>query len=136
MYTSHAVWGQHMIEQCLVLSCAVPRQHMIELDTVLKNQPRRVYNYFKKYNEELQEHLIVNLTRNLSEINLKGIFLVLAHGNVAHLKRRNNVRLLRQFAVKGIETLKDERKTINEESAFDMVCTKYYEYSYRFCLNA
>lgn len=109
---------------------------MIEQCLVLKNQPRRVYNYFKKYNEELQEHLIVNLTRNINEINLKGIFLVLAHGNVAHLKRRNNVRLLRQFAVKGVETLKDEKKAINDDQAFDMVCAKYYEYSYRFCLNA
>lgn len=119
MYTSHAVWGQHMIEECLVN----------------KTQPRRVYNYFKKYNEELQEHFIVNLIRNISEINLKGIFLVLAHGNVAHLKRRNNVRLLRQFAVKGIETLKDEKKTINDDKSFELVCAKYYEYSYRFCLN-
>ena len=61
--------------------------------------------------------------------------MVLAHGNVAHLKRRNNVRLLRQFAVKGIETLKEERKSINDEQSFEMVCAKYYEYSYRFCLN-
>lgn len=80
--------------------------------------------------------MIVNLIRNISEINLKGIFLVLAHGNVAHLKRRNNVRLLRQFAVKGVDTLKDERKAINDDSSFELVCAKYYEYSYRFCLNA
>jgi hypothetical protein len=56
----------------------------------------------------------VNLQRNISEINLKGIFLVLAQGNVAHLKRRNNVRLLRQFAIRGIDTLKDERDSIND----------------------
>jgi hypothetical protein len=45
MYTSHAAWGQYMIDQCLIQ----------------KKQPRRVYNYFRRYNEEFQEHLIVNL---------------------------------------------------------------------------
>ena len=78
----------------------------------------------------------MNLQRNISEINLKGIVLVLAQGNVAHLKRRNNVRLLRQFAIRGIDTLKDERDSINDKDTFDMVCAKYYEYSYRYCLNA
>ena len=67
---------------------------------------------------------------------MKGIFLVLAQGNVAHLKRRNNVRLLRQFAIRGIDTLKEERDTINDPETFEMVCAKYYEYSYRYCLNA
>ena len=93
MFASHAAWAQDMIAQCLV--------H--------KKQPRRVYNYFKRYNEELYEHLAVNLIRNLSDINLKGVFLVLAHGNMAHLKRRSNVRLMRQFAVKGVETLAAEK---------------------------
>jgi len=58
-------------------------------------QPRRVYNYFKKYNEIFYEHMIVNLIRNSNEINLKGVFLVLAHGNMAHLKRRSNIRYMR-----------------------------------------
>lgn len=79
MFTSHASWAQHMIEQCLVL----------------KRQPRRVYNYFKRYNEEFYEHLVVNLIRNMTDINLKGVFLVLANGNMAHLKRRANVRYMR-----------------------------------------
>jgi hypothetical protein len=38
--------------------------------------------------------------------------------------------------VKGVEKLLDEKKSINDDSAFEMVCAKYYEYSYRFCLNA
>lgn len=94
-----------------------------------------MYNYFKKYNEELYEHLAVNLQRSIKEINLKGIFLVLAHGNMAHLKRRNNMRLMRGFAVKGIECLNNEKISINDEKTFDMVCAKYYEYSIRYCLN-
>ena len=102
-----------------------------------KKQPRRVYNYFKRYNEELYEHLVVNLVRNLSDINLKGVFLVLAHGNMAHLKRRSNVRLMRQFAVKGVETLAAEKEAVDTApEAFDNLCAKYYEYSVRYCLNS
>lgn len=79
--------------------------------------------------------MIVNLIRNISEINLKGVFLVLAHGNMAHLKKRTNIRYMRQFAVKGIKTLKEEKNSIGDEGTFDMLCSKYYEYSVRYCLN-
>lgn len=79
MFTSHAVWAQSVIEECLVK----------------KKQPRRVYNTFKQYNEEFYEHMVVNLIRNIGDINLKGVLLVLAHGNMAHLKRRANMRLMR-----------------------------------------
>lgn len=79
MFTSHANWCVDMVEQCLVQ----------------KSQPRKVYNHFKQYNEEFYEHLTVNLIRNLSDINLKGIFLVLSHGSLSHLKKRSNMRLMR-----------------------------------------
>lgn len=119
MFSSHASWAQNMIEQCLVL----------------KRQPRRVYTFFKKYNEEFYEHMTVNLIRNIGEINLKGVFLVLAQGNMAHLKRRSNIRLMRQFAVKGVATLKDEEASIDNKETFDLLCVKYYEYAGKYCLN-
>lgn len=46
------------------------------------------------------------------------------------------MRLLRRFAIRGIDTLKDERDSINDTETFEMVCAKYYEYAYRYCLNA
>jgi hypothetical protein len=61
---------------------------MVEICLIQKSQPRKVYKHFKNYNEEFYEHMAVNLIRNINEINLKGIFLVLAHGNMAHLKKR------------------------------------------------
>lgn len=79
--------------------------------------------------------MVVNLIRNINEINLKGIFLVLAHGNMAHLKKRSNVRYMRQFAIKGIDTLNEEKDSINDERTFNVLCVKYYEYSVRYCLN-
>lgn len=58
--------------------------------------------------------MILKLTNNIEEINLKGVFLVLAHGNMAHLKKRSNVRLMRLFAIKGVETLAREKDSIND----------------------
>ena len=108
---------------------------MIDECLVKKTQVRRSYNYFKKYNEEFYQHMAVNLIRNIKDINLKAILLVLANGNIAHIKQRSNMRLMRQFAVKGIETLKDEKDNINNEKTFENVCAKYYEYAFVYCLN-
>jgi hypothetical protein len=48
------------------------------------------------------------LIMKIGDINLKGIFLVLAHGNMAHLKKRTNMRLMHSFSLKGIKNLKEE----------------------------
>ena len=119
MFTSHAAWSQNLIEECLVQ----------------KKHPRRLYNYFRKYNEEFYEHLAVNLIRKSDDINLKGAFLVLAHGNMAHLKRRQNMRLMRQFAVKSVQALKDEKTHLGSQDTFELMCAKYYEYASKYCLN-
>ena len=92
MFNSHANWAQNMIEECLIK----------------KTQKRAAYNAFKKYNEEFYNKIAVNLARNIEEINLKGVILVLAHGNMAHLKKRENIRIMRSFAVKGINNIKSE----------------------------
>ena len=79
MFTSHASWEQHIIEPRLAL----------------RRQPRKAYNYLKRLNEEFYEHLGVNLIRNMSDINLKGVFLWLPHGSKAHLQPRANVSYMR-----------------------------------------
>lgn len=119
IFTAHASWAQSMIEQCLVQ----------------KAHPKRVYEDFKRYNEEFYMHLATNLVLKISEINLKGILLVLAHGNMAHLKKRTNIRIMRQFAVKGIAALEEERHSLGDESVFEQLCVKYYDYALKYCLN-
>ena len=78
MLCAHAMWVAHQIDECLIK----------------KKQPARVFKIFKKYNSAFYEKLVVNLIRNAQEINLKGTLLALVHGNVAHLKRRDNLRLM------------------------------------------
>lgn len=38
--------------------------------------------------------MITALINRVEDINLKGVFLILAHGNMAHLKKRENMRLM------------------------------------------
>lgn len=89
IFCAHAAWAAHLIDECLIK----------------KSQPVKVFKLFKKYNAEFYEKITVNLIRNASEINLKGTLLALVHGNVAHLKRRDNMRLMFEFAVKGVLAL-------------------------------
>ncbi len=86
MFCAHAAWAAHQIDECLIK----------------KKQPAKVFKNFKKYNSEFYEKIVVNLNRNAQEINLKGTLLALVNGNVAHLKRRDNMRLMNEFALKGV----------------------------------
>jgi len=42
------------------------------------------------------------------DINLKGYFLLMSHGNLKHLKERANMKLLFELAVRGLPTLVKE----------------------------
>ena len=96
MFCAHAAWAAHQIDECLIK----------------KKQPPRVFKIFKKYNAAFYEKIVVNLIRNSKEINLKGVLLALVHGNVAHLKRRESMRLMHKFAVRGVEALARERVSL------------------------
>jgi hypothetical protein len=74
-----------------------------------------------------------SLTRQVHEMNLKGVLLVLVNGNVAHLKTRDNIRALFVFAVSGVEILARERNSIGGD--FDQMAVKYFDIAKRYCLN-
>ena len=82
---------------------------------IKKKQPARVFKIFKKYNAAFYEKVVVNLNRNAFEINLKGTLLALTNGNVAHLKRRDNMRLMFEFSIRGVEALKRERDSLGSD---------------------
>ena len=117
MYCAHSSWVNGMVDECLVK----------------KEQDKIVIKTFLKYNEAFLEKIIVNLIRNSDEINLKGIMLVLVHGNLAHVKRNSNMRLMAQFAFRGVQALDRERESIGDN--YDQVCVKYFEIARRYCLN-
>ena len=92
---------------------------------IKKKQPARVFKIFKKYNAAFYEKIVVNLNRNAQEINLKGTLLALVNGNVAHLKRRDNIRLMHKFALRGVQAIKREQNSLGAN--FDQICVKYFD---------
>jgi len=117
MFQAHGAWAAHVVDEVLVK----------------KKQKKRVYKIFKKYHDLFYEHCVVNLIKKADEINLKGFFLVLVHGNVTSLKLRHNLRVMQKFAVRGVEALKTEREACGKD--FEPIVAKYYDISSRYCLN-
>ncbi len=118
MFCAHAAWVAHQIDECLIK----------------KKQPARVFKIFKKYNAAFYEKIVVNLNRNAHEINLKGTLLALVNGNVAHLKRRDSMRLMNEFALKGVQAIRREQNSMGAN--FDQICVKYFDIAKRYCLNS
>ena len=77
--------------------------------------------------------MATNLIENADQINLKGTLLALVNGNVTHLKRRHNMRLMKSFAFRGLDTLARERKSLGD--SFDHVAVKYFDIAKAYCLN-
>ena len=92
-----------------------------------------MYKTFKKYSDEVFEKLITRLLQTIEEINLKGVMLVLVNGQVVHLRKRDNIRRLKDVAFMGIDTLVRERGSLGE--SFDLFAVKYYEAAKIYCLN-
>ena len=58
--------------------------------------------------------------------------LVIVNCQVIHLKRRDNMRLLRQFACKGIDSLVRERDSLGK--SFEHTVVKYFDIAKEYCL--
>ena len=89
MMLAHCEWTGHMIQQS-------------------DKQKKRVNTLYAKYNEEFISHLLISLIQR-ADLNLKGIVRVISSGNYAHIKKRDNLRLLRDLALKGVMLLRDEK---------------------------
>ena len=60
---------------------------------------------------------------------------VISYGNYANIHKRDNIRLLRDLAIKGVILLREEQLSVKDTQTFEMLMMKYYEYSLKFCLN-
>ena len=92
IFESHAEWSRHVINETVIS----------------KSQSKRVFKSFKNYNEEFFEIFLKTFLKIVdTECNLKGIFTLLKTGSICHLKKRSNMRLMREIALKGIMILRE-----------------------------
>ena len=69
-------------------------------------------NYFKAYNEEFVSSIIIEILARVNssecELNLKAVLSVLFNGKYAHIKKRDNIRLMHKLSLAGAKVLAEE----------------------------
>mmetsp|Transcript_3698 Transcript_3698/g.5574 ORF Transcript_3698/g.5574 Transcript_3698/m.5574 type:complete len:442 (-) Transcript_3698:16-1341(-) len=106
-----------------------------------KSQKPRLRKYYKKYNEEFQENLLRAMLRCVdTEMNAKAILSVLVNMQIAHIKKRVNIKVALKLAMKGVSNLRTEMESIisvqgeKRFEEFESLLVKYFELSTRLCL--
>ena len=95
---AHAAWCHYMIETVLID----------------KKQPKRVYGLFTKYSDQVLEKVVPNLIEEAENINSRGAIMMLINGRLWCHKKRDNLRMMKAFAVKAITTLVRERNSLGD----------------------
>ena len=104
LLNAHAAWCHHMIETVLIK----------------KKQPRRVYTTFTKYSDKVLETVLKNLIQHATEINARGALMMLINARLWSHKRRDNHRMMKDFAVRAIVCLERERDSLGDQ--FEQYC--------------
>mmetsp|Transcript_9699 Transcript_9699/g.16326 ORF Transcript_9699/g.16326 Transcript_9699/m.16326 type:complete len:422 (-) Transcript_9699:228-1493(-) len=115
-----------VLEQCLVqqMDLATGPQlvqvfgahQRLTLNMLTEEKPKQKKRYitlFHKYNEDFLGHLVKGLSdRVQQELNLKAIIDIMERGSQSHLKKRVVIRQMREFALRGVMTLREEVDSI------------------------
>ena len=96
--TAHATWFQHMVKEVLLK----------------KKQPKRVYRVFAKYSDQVLLVVLKHLIERVDDINLQGTIMILVNGRLWSHKRRDNLRMMKDFAIRAINALKRERESLGD----------------------
>ncbi len=113
---AHAEWCHHMIDTVLIK----------------KRQPKRVYRYFIRYNDQVLARVLPKLIEKADTINARGALMMLINGRLWSGKKRDNCRMMKDFAVRSIDTLVRERSSLGDQ--FEVFCEKFYNLSKSYCL--
>ena len=98
LLNAHAAWCHHMIDTVLIQ----------------KKQPKRVYRVFIRYSDLVLAKVLKNLIQEAENINVRGAILMLINGRLWSHKKRDNLRMMKDFAVRAIETLVRERDSLGD----------------------
>ena len=99
LLNAHAAWCHNMIDTVLIQ----------------KKQPKRVYRVFIRYSDLVLAKVLKNLIQEAENINVRGAILMLINGRLWSHKKRDNLRMMKDFAVRAIETLVRERNSLGDQ---------------------
>ena len=76
--------------------------------------------------------IVGNLVDHAEHINARGAIMMLINGKLWAHKRRDNLRMMKDFAVRAIESLVRERNSLGDQ--FEQYCVQYYDLTKTYCL--
>ena len=76
--------------------------------------------------------IVGNLVEHAEHINARGAIMMLINGKLWAHKRRDNLRMMKDFAVRAIESLVRERNSLGDQ--FEQYCVQYYDLTKTYCL--
>ena len=68
-----------------------------------------MYNVFIKYSDQVLVTVLRNLIEHADEINARGAIMMLINGKLWSHKKRDNLRMMKDFAINAIGCLERER---------------------------
>lgn len=88
--------------------------HIIEKTLVNKSQPKRVYKTFQRYNDNVLLQVLKNLIERSDTINARGAIMMLINGRLWSHKKRDNLRMMKDFSIRAIGCLERERVSLGD----------------------
>ena len=76
--------------------------------------------------------VVGNLIEHAESMNARGAIMMLINGRLWAHKRRDNLRMIKDFAVRAIESLVRERSSLGDQ--FEQYCVQYYDLTKTYCL--
>ena len=76
--------------------------------------------------------VVGNLVEHAENINARGAIMMLINARLWAHNRRDNLRMIKDFAVRAIESLVRERNSLGDQ--FEQYCVQYYDLSKTYCL--
>ena len=115
LFNNHARWASHMVDVCLIK----------------KEQPHAKFRQFWVYNDIFYEKCASVLESRLVDMDLHAQMTVMLNGNIIHMRRYRQTKIMFHFVVKGVTNIKKEQEFLGDR--LDITCWHYYRIGRRYC---
>ena len=85
-----------------------------------------------RYTDSVLLHVLKNLIEHANSINARGAIMMLINGRLWSHKKRDNLRMMKNFSLRAIGCLVRERDSLGDE--FEQYCVQYYDLTKEYCL--
>lgn len=104
---------------------------MVDECLIKKLQPYSKFEEFWRYNDYFYEKCATRLEKRAQDLDLHSTMVVLLNGNVTHLKRHAQIRIMYEFVVKGVSAIGREQVFLGED--LEITCWQYWQMGRRYC---